>query len=136
MRKSLTLLIGIIASLIALDVNAQQLPKTGASLTANENTIELTYGNDATIEVKRLRSKSYKKAKFGGIRVNTPEGLESSITSSESNPDLYMVKFSATDGYENGKYTVTIQGEGRNASKVKGTMITVLVNSANLATNP
>ncbi len=123
MKKSTILLIGIFVSLIALNLNAQTLPKTGAALKASENSVELKKGQTTTLDITRLRSKSYQKAKFGSIKINAPEGLIAIINTDETNIDLFNIQLETSGDIVNGKYTLTIQGEGRNASKVKGTML-------------
>lgn len=133
MRKSTILLVGIFVSLIALNLNAQTLPKTGAALKATETSIQITNGQSKTIEITRLRSKSFQKAKFGSIKVNSPEGLTATIKVDESNIDVFNIQLVAKDNIEDGKYTLVIQGEGRNASKVKATMLSIVVAPTSLA---
>ena len=133
MKKSTILLIGIFVSLIALNLNAQTLPKTGAALKASENSVELKKGQTTTLDITRLRSKSHQKAKFGSIKINAPEGLIAIINTDETNIDLFNIQLETSGDIVNGKYTLTIQGEGRNAYKVKGTMLTVTVTEASLA---
>ncbi len=127
MKKSATLLLAIFGTALFFGLQAQDLPKSGAALKASDTSIELKSGDSKSIELNRLRSKSYKKAKFGSIKVNTPEGLTAVVKSDDSNQDLYYVSLEASEQLTAGKYTLTIQGEGRNASKVKGTMISILV---------
>ncbi len=92
MKKSTILLIGIFVSLIALNLNAQTLPKTGAALKASENSLELKKGQTTTLDITRLRSKSYQKAKFGSIKINAPEGLVAIINTDETNIDLFNIQ--------------------------------------------
>lgn len=127
MKKIVTLAFGILVSLIAIEASAQQLPKSGAALKASDTSIEIANGQSQEIEINRLRSKSYNKAKFGSIQINTPDGITAEVKNDESNPDMYYVSLATSSDVSAGKYTLTIQGEGRNASKVKGTMISVTV---------
>jgi len=132
--KTVTLLLGILVSIIAINVNAQELPKTGAALSASSKSVELHSGQSTQIELNRLRSKSYQKATFGAILVSSPEGIDIKIVQDEVNQDAFTLTVAASESLANGKYTLTIQAEGRNASKVKGTMVSVLVNGGeNLA---
>jgi len=125
MKKTIIIAFGILVSLVSLNLNAQQLPKTGAALKASDNSVEVNSGQSLDIEIKRLRSKSYTKAKFGSIMVNAPEGLSAEVKIDESNIDLFVVTLTPSEDLKAGKYTLTVQGEGRNASKVKATMLSV-----------
>lgn len=94
----------------------------------------MSAGQSVQVELNRVRSKSYQKAKFGTIRVSSPEGIEVDISQDAADQDAFSLTINASEDLADGKYTLTIQGEGRNASKVKATMISVLVSSGeNLA---
>lgn len=115
-----------IGSIAAINLSAQELPKTGAALTVSTKSLEMKTGQSTQVELVRVRSKSYQKAKFGAIRVNSPEGIEVQFSQDTSNVDLFLLSVSTSESLAYGKYT-TVQGEGINASKVQATMFNVLV---------
>ncbi|MDA1120611.1 MAG: hypothetical protein O2887_09000 [Bacteroidetes bacterium] len=127
MKKTVTLLLGILVSIAAINLSAQELPKTGAALTVSTKSIEMKTGQSAQVELVRLRSKSYQKAAFGVIRINSPEGIKVEFSQDAANVDLFLITVSTSETLAYGKYTITVQGEGKNASKVKATMFSVLV---------
>ncbi len=133
MRKSTITLLAVFVSLFAFNVNAQTLPKTGAALKVSENSVQLDKGQVKTIEITRLRSRSFNKASFGSIKINSLDGITSTIKVDESNSDLFNIELEAAEDIAYGKYTLVIQGEGRNASKVKATMLSVIVGPTSLA---
>ncbi|MEQ9424642.1 MAG: hypothetical protein RJQ09_09510 [Cyclobacteriaceae bacterium] len=134
MNKTATLIIGILVSIVAIDLNAQQLPQSGAELNIVENNIELKAGESKNIEVTRVRARAYSKTKFGGIKVNNVDGIAVVINQNEVNKDSFVLAIEAGENVPNGKYTLTIQGDGKYATKVKGTMLSVtIVGKDNLA---
>ena len=133
MRNSVLAIAILLTSVVTFQLSAQSLPKTGAALKIEDNKTEIAAGQTATFNIERLRARSYKKSTFGSIKVNVPEGLSAVIKADKTNPDLFVVTIESSAETTNGKYTLTFQGEGRNASKVKGTMATVTVTSSSLA---
>jgi uncharacterized membrane protein len=136
MKKSIIIALGILVSLVSISLNAQQLPKTGAALKLSNNTVEVNNGQSINIEIQRLRSKSYTKAKFGSILVNAPKDMTAIVKIDEANQDLFVVILTPSENMKAGKYTLTVQGEGRNASKVKATMLSVIVSEQNNQAKP
>ena len=138
MKKPATVMAVIaftISTLITFSSQAQVLdpPKDGAVLRMENYTVQLNPGESITEKVWLVRSKSYKKAKFGGITASSPEGIELIFTPIEGEPDVYQMKISADESVELKKYNIMLKGEGKNSHKVKIRQLSLITTSENLA---
>lgn len=124
-----------ISTLITLSSQAQILdpPKDGAALRMENYTVQLNPGESITEKVWLVRSKSYKKAKFGGITASSHEGIELTFTPIEGEPDVYQMRISADEKVELKKYNILLKGEGKNSHKVKLRLVSLLVTSEQIA---
>ncbi|HNP16854.1 MAG TPA: hypothetical protein PKL31_00365 [Fulvivirga sp.] len=114
---------------------AQELPKDGAVISMKETNLEIAKGTQHEAIVELIRSKRYRKAGFGGLTANSPQGLDIKFVQNPENKDLYTMTVDAAIDAETKMYTVIIKGEGKNSHKVKGIAISINVGTNQIVNN-
>ncbi len=105
--------------------HAQQVPKDGAVLSMEQSTLKVTPGSQIEADVTLLRSKKYKKAKFGGLTARSPQGMEIDFKQDAQNADLYKMIVKVSQDVQIKPYTVVVKGMGNNAQKIKGLAVSI-----------
>lgn len=112
MKKLLTLtgilLILLGASSMAI---AQDIPKSGAVIRCDDQSITLTTGQTTEVEIYIARSRGERKTKFDTPVVQAIEGLHASITPTEVK-DTYVLAMTPTSLPEGG-HLLIIEGSGQ-----------------------
>ncbi|TRX60719.1 hypothetical protein FNH22_06655 [Fulvivirga sp. M361] len=124
-------IVGILSFILLVNVgvNAQERPKDGAVMVLSSSSIHVVPGTTQEVEIRLIRSKRYMRSKFGGLKARTPEGLDIIFTQDESTKDLYKMSITAADNADRKSHTIIIKGDGTNASKIKGVVISVNVSN-------
>ena len=106
-------------------VKAQQVPKDGAVLSMEQSTLKVALGSQVEADVVLVRSKKYKKAKFGGLMARSPQGMEIDFEQDTQNADLYKMIVKVSEDVQIKPYTIVVKGQGNNAQKVKGLAVSI-----------
>ena len=106
-------------------IQAQEPPRDGAIVTMKQTTITVSPGSEKEAEVLLIRSKKYKKARFGGLTARAPEGISIDFTQDAQNKDLYRMLVKVATGTPVKPYTVVVRGQGNNAHKIKGLAVSI-----------
>ena len=130
------IVITLIISLSAIVHLVAQIesPKDGALISAEKSTVTLAVGSKSDMEVRIVRSKKYSKSKFGGIKANAPKGIVIVLSQNLSNPDLYTMNLIVANEVTPKKYNLILNGTGKNAHKVRGLVISIVVVNDQVAT--
>lgn len=128
MKKHITLLslLFFVAS-FALAQNFE-IPKRGAKIYAQEYTIEVNKGSEASFDLWIVRSKLAKRANFAAPKFVTSSGLTFDVKQDSENKDHYVVKVSANQ-VADGQYTITVSSRSTGTQKVTGTTLSFSVGS-------
>ncbi|MTI39465.1 hypothetical protein [Fulvivirga lutimaris] len=134
MKNFFTTLLVVIFINIA-DTYAQELPKDGAVITIEDTKLMLIPGEELTTDLTLLKSKRYRKAKFGGLATRTPKGITAEFVEDEEQDGLYHLTLMADETATSDNFTLIIKGEGKNAHKVRGLAVSVNVTANQIATS-
>ena len=115
--------------LATFNLQAQDLtpPEEGAILRLESTKHKAKVGGECTADIWLIRSNSSRKTKFEGLQVNAKPGINASFESDQASPDMYTMRVSVSDDVAPGNYTILVKGEGRNAHKIKGSLVTLNV---------
>lgn len=102
-------------------------PEEGAILRLESTKHKAKVGGECTADIWLIRSNSSRKTKFEGLQVNAKSGISASFETNGNTPDMYTMKVSVSPDVSPGNYTLLIKGDGRNAHKIKGSLVTLNV---------
>ena len=134
MKKVFTLLTALLL-LNSLHIRAQDLipPKDGAAIRLESSKIEVSSVKEFVANVWLVKSKRYVTREFGGLQAKGPQGVNISFDPKDENMDVFSMKIKVDKEASLGKFTVMIKGEGKNAQKVRSSVISLIVSDGTIA---
>ena len=91
-------------------------PKQGAVIRMETFSYDINSGDELAAEVYLVKSKSSKRTKFDGLVVRGPKGIDATI---EERGNNFLMKIKIDDELAPAKYTLMLEGKGRNAHKIR-----------------
>ena len=125
MKKLQLLFIGVMLFAVTT-LQAQELPKRGALLKADQNTLVLKANQEVETNITLVRSKMERKRKFDAPTIQNIDGLVATVTPVEGKPDTYALNLKSTS-IAPGNYNLIVKGAGNNKHLITGTMLSLVV---------
>jgi hypothetical protein len=126
-RKNISPLVVLLLWAYTSSAQTELPPKEEYKLLASATTIALTRGQQDSVKLSVLRSKSFKTGK-GSVALNPPTalGLSLSIKQLPNQPDEYVIYMSASEDANTGEYDFVPTCTLRNKSK--GIALKLIIN--------
>ncbi len=126
MKKLQLLIIAVLMFAFAASLQAQELPRKGAVLKSEDNTLVVKTNESTETIITLVRSKMERKRKFDAPTIQQIDGLVATVSPVEGAPDQYILSLRPTS-ISPGNYNLIVKGAGNNKHLITGTMISLVV---------
>lgn len=120
--------IGILFFSVSVFAQDFEVPKKGAKIYVENNSIEIDQNGEVTFDLFLIKSRSAKRTSFANPRFLAPEGLDFYLKQDALDASRYSVIVKASD-IKTGNYSVTVAGKTSGTHSVTGTILSFVVKS-------